>query len=510
MRVTVEGVETAKQAAFLEKADGDQAQGFYFGRPVPASEVAANILADFQQQHAARVRGRGQSAAGQVARAAAPRQAALEPLFANPRPTRYLRRGRDGDRDGCGRSTGIKVLDVTRVLAGPWCTMTLADLGAEVWKIENPAGGDDTRSWTPPSVEGISTYFLAANRNKKSVAVDLKTPQGRAVVAALAAKADVLVANLRPASLQSAGLGYERLSAINPAARSLLDLGLWRRRSVRRAAGLRFRDAGRDRLHVDHRRDRGRAHAARRRLRGSRRRRQCHAGDPGGALCARAHRPGTVDRYRAVRQRAAFPRQYRVRISQHRGRSRPASAMPMRASFPTSCSTPPTAASRSRSATTSSTAGCAATCSAARSCGTDERFRTNAGRTRNREVLIPRLQAEIGRTATAPLLSAAAAARHPGRRGAQRGGGVRVARGAGARRRGHGRASAPRARCAWCARRCGCPARPRSRRSRRRSSASTPARCSRACSPIRRTQIAELERQGAVMCADAPLRRMRS
>ena len=76
---------------------------------------------------------------------------------------------------------GVKVLDVTRVLAGPWCTMTLADLGAEVWKIENPAGGDDTRSWTPHSVEGISTYFLSANRNKKSVAVDLKTPQGRAV-----------------------------------------------------------------------------------------------------------------------------------------------------------------------------------------------------------------------------------------------------------------------------------------------------------------------------------------
>jgi crotonobetainyl-CoA:carnitine CoA-transferase CaiB-like acyl-CoA transferase len=111
---------------------------------------------------------------------------------------------------------GIKVLDVTRVLAGPWCTMTLADLGAEVWKIENPAGGDDTRSWTPPAVEGISTYFLAANRNKKSLAVDLKTSAGRAIVAALAAQADVLVANLRPASLRSAGLAYDDLSAINP------------------------------------------------------------------------------------------------------------------------------------------------------------------------------------------------------------------------------------------------------------------------------------------------------
>jgi crotonobetainyl-CoA:carnitine CoA-transferase CaiB-like acyl-CoA transferase len=111
---------------------------------------------------------------------------------------------------------GIKVLDVTRVLAGPWCTMTLADLGAEVWKVENPAGGDDTRSWTPPAVDGIATYFLSANRNKKSLAVDLKTPAGRAVVAALAAKADVLVENLRPSSLRSAGLAYDQLSAINP------------------------------------------------------------------------------------------------------------------------------------------------------------------------------------------------------------------------------------------------------------------------------------------------------
>src|ERR1700676_5176148 len=111
---------------------------------------------------------------------------------------------------------GGKVLDVTRVLAGPWCTMTLADLGAEVWKIENPAGGDDTRAWTPPSVDGISTYFLAANRNKKSVAVDLKTSAARPIVPPPAAKADGLVVNLRPASLRSAGLAYHDLSAINP------------------------------------------------------------------------------------------------------------------------------------------------------------------------------------------------------------------------------------------------------------------------------------------------------
>src|ERR1700731_187332 len=104
---------------------------------------------------------------------------------------------------------GVKVLDVTRVLAGPWCTMTLADLGAEVWKIENPAGGDDTRSWTPPAVEGISTYFLAPNPNKKTLGVDPKASGGAAIGAARAAQADVLVANLRPAILRSAGLAYD-------------------------------------------------------------------------------------------------------------------------------------------------------------------------------------------------------------------------------------------------------------------------------------------------------------
>ncbi len=111
---------------------------------------------------------------------------------------------------------GVKVLDLTRVLAGPTCTMTLADLGAEVWKIENPDGGDDTRGWSPPSVQGISTYYLSVNRNKKSVAIDLKTPSGRAIVSELAAKADVFVENFRPASLAALGLSYDRLSALNP------------------------------------------------------------------------------------------------------------------------------------------------------------------------------------------------------------------------------------------------------------------------------------------------------
>jgi crotonobetainyl-CoA:carnitine CoA-transferase CaiB-like acyl-CoA transferase len=111
---------------------------------------------------------------------------------------------------------GIRVLDLTRILAGPWCTMTLADLGAEVWKVENPSGGDDTRHWMPPEKNGISTYYLSANRNKKSVAIDLNQTAGQDLIRALASKADVLVENFRPASLRRWGLSYESIREINP------------------------------------------------------------------------------------------------------------------------------------------------------------------------------------------------------------------------------------------------------------------------------------------------------
>lgn len=111
---------------------------------------------------------------------------------------------------------GIKVLDLSRVLAGPWCTQTLADLGADVWKIEEPSKGDDTRSWMPPEINGESTYFLCCNRSKQSVAIDMKSPEGRAVVRSLAEKADVLVENFRKGALERFGLGYEELASINP------------------------------------------------------------------------------------------------------------------------------------------------------------------------------------------------------------------------------------------------------------------------------------------------------
>jgi crotonobetainyl-CoA:carnitine CoA-transferase CaiB-like acyl-CoA transferase len=111
---------------------------------------------------------------------------------------------------------GIRVLDLSRFLAGPYCTMTLADLGAEVWKIEHPAGGDDTRAWRPPEAGGESTYYFSINRSKRSLAIDLKVPSGLAAVKALAARADVLIANFLPDALHRFGLEYAALAPDNP------------------------------------------------------------------------------------------------------------------------------------------------------------------------------------------------------------------------------------------------------------------------------------------------------
>lgn len=110
---------------------------------------------------------------------------------------------------------GIKVLDLSRVLAGPWCTQTLADLGADVWKIEECARGDDTRTWTTPNIGGESTYFLCANRSKRSLAIDLKTAEGQAVIRTLAQQADILVENFRKGALERLGLGWEDMHALN-------------------------------------------------------------------------------------------------------------------------------------------------------------------------------------------------------------------------------------------------------------------------------------------------------
>ena len=111
---------------------------------------------------------------------------------------------------------GITVLDLTRVLSGPYCTMLLADMGARVIKIEQPDKGDDTRAWGPPFIEGESAYFLSVNRNKESVTIDFKKPAGRALVEQLIARSDVLVENFRPGTLAKIGLDYDTLHRSHP------------------------------------------------------------------------------------------------------------------------------------------------------------------------------------------------------------------------------------------------------------------------------------------------------
>jgi crotonobetainyl-CoA:carnitine CoA-transferase CaiB-like acyl-CoA transferase len=111
---------------------------------------------------------------------------------------------------------GLTVLDLTRVLSGPYCTMLLADMGARVIKVEQPGKGDDTRGWGPPFLQGESAYFLSINRNKESVTLDFKKPEGRAILDRLIARSDVLVENFRPGSLDRLGLDYASLVAGHP------------------------------------------------------------------------------------------------------------------------------------------------------------------------------------------------------------------------------------------------------------------------------------------------------
>jgi crotonobetainyl-CoA:carnitine CoA-transferase CaiB-like acyl-CoA transferase len=117
---------------------------------------------------------------------------------------------------GGGPLDGIRVLDLTRALAGPYCTMFLGDFGADVVKVEQPEVGDDSRGWGPPFVGTESAYFLSINRNKQSITIDLKRAEGIDLVRRLAAAADVLIENFRPGTMDRFGLGEPQLRALNP------------------------------------------------------------------------------------------------------------------------------------------------------------------------------------------------------------------------------------------------------------------------------------------------------
>jgi crotonobetainyl-CoA:carnitine CoA-transferase CaiB-like acyl-CoA transferase len=119
-------------------------------------------------------------------------------------------------RESNGPLAGVLVADFSRVLAGPFCTMQLADLGARVVKIEQPGRGDDTRAWGPPFTGGESAYFLSVNRNKESLALDLKHPRTPAILDALLARADVVVENFRPGTMDRLGLSYEATHGRHP------------------------------------------------------------------------------------------------------------------------------------------------------------------------------------------------------------------------------------------------------------------------------------------------------
>ncbi|NYF24833.1 CoA transferase [Sporosarcina sp. JAI121] len=115
-----------------------------------------------------------------------------------------------------GALGNIKVLDLSRVLAGPYCTMILGDLGAEVLKVEAPGGSDDTRKWGPPFKNDVSAYYLSANRNKKAITVDLKSEEGIEIIKKLVTESDVIINNFKTGTMDRFGLGYDTLTQLNP------------------------------------------------------------------------------------------------------------------------------------------------------------------------------------------------------------------------------------------------------------------------------------------------------
>ena len=156
---------------------------------------------------------------------------------------------------------GVRVLDLSRVLAGPWCTQTLADLGADVIKVERPGSGDDTRAWGPPYLkdeDGADTseaaYYLGANRNKRSIAIDIALPAGQALIRRLATQVDVLVENFKVGDLARYGLDAHTLQARQPGPDRLLDHRLRPDRPLQGPGRLRLRGAGHGRADERHRR----------------------------------------------------------------------------------------------------------------------------------------------------------------------------------------------------------------------------------------------------------------
>ncbi len=198
--------------------------------------------------------------------------------------------------------SGLRVVDLTRILAGPFCSMILADMGAEVIKVETPGIGDPVRRQGAIR-DGLSWYFAAFNRNKRSLTLNLRSADGRAVLAKLIEKSDVLVENFRPGIMAAMGFDAARLAALNPAPGLLQHYRLWFERPLSRPSVLRFHRPGDERLDERHRRARRGADARRAADRRSDRRPAGGARGMRGPVAPRPHRAGRHGRRRASTMR---------------------------------------------------------------------------------------------------------------------------------------------------------------------------------------------------------------
>ena len=261
-----------------------------------------------------------------------------------------------------GPLSNIRVLDLTRVLAGPWATQMLADLGAEVIKIEKPGEGDDTRGWGPPFLtnadgsRGDAAYFLSTNRGKSSVCIDMAKAEGQKLIRALAAKSDVVIENFKVGGLKKYGLDYESLKAINPKLIYCSITGFGQDGPYAQRAGYDFMIQGMAGIMSitgepdGRRRDRKVGVAFADIFTGL----YAVIGITRRPLPSGAHRRRPASRSGTARFAGGRARQSGARIISSAARRRAASAMPIPISCPTRPSKPPMATSSSRSALTGS------------------------------------------------------------------------------------------------------------------------------------------------------------
>ena len=265
-----------------------------------------------------------------------------------------------------GPLAGLRVLELARILAGPWAGQILADLGADVIKVERTGAGDDTRGWGPPFVPAAdgghlgAAYFHGTNRGKRSIELDFESEDGRRIVRKLAARSDVLLENFKVGNLAKFGLDYASLAPENPRLIYCSVTGFGQDRSLCGARRLRSDGAGYGRLHGSDRLSRRRADAHRRAGLRSVHRRLFGGRHSGGAGAAGEDRPRRLCRYRAGRFDRRHARQPGAQLSGLRGSPPPHRQRASQYSSLIRCSRSPTARSSSLRPTTASSSRCAA------------------------------------------------------------------------------------------------------------------------------------------------------